>query len=352
MHIFTNIFSFIKRHKIISIICTIVIAILIFIFRPKPAPLIATQKIARENLTQVVSVSGAVAAKSSANLSFPIGGTISWVGVKQGDTVVAGQTVATLDSRTALKNLQSSLIAYSIARNTFDQTAQNNGGINQQAALNAASNDTIKRILLNNQNNLDQAVNSVELSDLARQQSMLNTPISGIVSTANVTSSGTTAIPGATLFTIVDPTSVVFNMDVDEADIGKIGVGQKVSLTLDAYPNDTITLPVDNIDFVSHTTTNGGNAYTVAVKLGANANYRYRIGMNGNADITTAERFNVLTVPLASIVNNNQVYVKTSKGFALKTISLGLQSDTQAEVTAGLSAGDTIALDPVQVTKK
>lgn len=335
-------------HKVISFIAVVFIVIAFFVFRPKPAPPIATQKIQKGDIVQTVSVSGAVAAKNVANLTFPIGGTISWIGVKVNDTVSAGQTIATLDQRTVLKNLQQALITYSEQRNTFDQTLFNNGNA---AGPQDAVNDTIKRVLQNNQFDLDKSVNSVELQDLARQQSILTTPISGIVTKEDTTVAGTTAVLGTTTFTITDPTSLVFSMDVDEADIGKIHPGQKVSLTLDAYPNDTFSLPVDTIDFVSHATTNGGNAYTVDVKLNNSASSTYRVGMNGNADITTNEKHNVLTIPLASLVNTNQVYVKTTKGFVLRSISLGLQSDTQAEVTSGLAVGDAIALDPTQIKK-
>lgn len=349
MHLFKRLFSYIKHHKRLMLIVLFCLLVIGFIFRPKPAPPIATQEVKLGTITQTVSVSGAVAAKKIAALTFPIGGTISWVGVKTGDTVTAGQTIATLDVRTALKNLQQSLIAYSIARNTFDQTIDNNGGTKNPSS---AVNDAEKRILQNNQYNLDQAVNSVELQDLARQQSILSTPIAGIVTRADATVPGVTAIAGSTTFTIVDPTSIVFNMDVDEADIGKVIPGQIVRLTLDAYPNEILTVSVDSIDFVSHTTTNGGNAYTVMVKLTDTADNKYRVGMNGSADIITNQKHNVLTIPLASLINDNEVYVKTAKGFVVKKLILGLQSDTDTEVVSGLSAGDAIATQPTQITKK
>lgn len=346
MNVFKRVFSFVRSHKIISIISVVILLILVFILRPKPAPVIATQKVEPGTITQTVSVSGTVGAKSIANLSFAVGGTISWIGVKTGDTVVQGQTIATLDERTALKNLQQSLLAYSIQRNAFDQTVQTNGTNNPNQAINNAE----KYIIQNNQYNLDQAVNSVELQDLARQQSILSTPIAGIVTRTDATTPGITASP-TVVFTVIDPSSTVFNMDVDEADVGKVEIGQMATVTLDAYPNDTLTLPVTSIDFVSHTTSNGGNAYTVAVKLSNNTNYKYRVGMNGNADITTAEKKNVLTIPLSALINDNQVYVKSGKSFVKKTVVLGLQSDTDTEVISGLSAGESIAIDPTQVKK-
>lgn len=342
--------SFLWSHKILTAIAIVILLVIGLILRPKHPAVVATQKIEPTDVVQTVSVSGTVAAKSMANLTFPVGGTINWVGVKTGDTVTAYQTIATLDQRTVLKNLQQSLLAYSIARNTFDQTAENNGSANQQQALSNAPSDAVKRVLQDNQYNLDTAVNSVELQNLAAQQSILTTPIAGVVTRADATNPGVTAGP-TVVFTVVDPNSVVFNMDVDEADVSKVQLGQTADITLDAYPNDTLHLPVKSIDFVSHTTTNGGNAFTVTVTLDNTSSYKYRVGMTGDADITTAKRSHVLAVPLSSLVNNNQVYVMQGKKFVKKTVTLGLQSDTEAEVTSGLNAGDAVVIDPTQVPK-
>ena len=347
MNLIKRVFSFISSHKLISLGIFILVLVIGFFLRPKATPQIATQKVEPQNITQTVSVSGNVAAKNTAVLSFPIGGTISWIGPKVGDTVTKWQTIATLDQSTALKNLQQALIAYNQQRITFDQTVASNNGIQNP---NDALNQNMKWILENNQYDLNKAVNSVELQNLAIQQSVLATPIAGIVTNETTQVAGTAATP-TTTFTVIDPNSVVFSMDVDEADIGKIRLGQEVHVTLDAYSDETLTLPIEYIDFVSHTTSSGGNAYSVQVKLPENSDYKYRVGMNGNADIITATRDNVLTIPLASLTGNNEVYVKVGNKFVKKALTLGLQSDTDAQVLSGLKAGDIIALDPTQISK-
>ena len=361
--------KWIRTHKKITIPLFIVLIILVLIFRPRPPKPIATTSVHPTTVTQVVSVSGTVAAKKSINLTFPIGGTIAWIGVQKGDTVTAGQTIATLDQRTVLKNLQTALNNYRSTRDTFDQTIQNSQNQDvllneQQKSLTTAGsgigqygtdasstnyiNDAIKRILDQNQASLDNAVINVELQDLARQQAVLSTPISGLVTRADAQNAGVTAT-AATVFTITDPTSIVFDMDVDEADVSKIDTSQTAKIVLDAYPNATLSLPVTSIDFVSHTTSSGGSAYTVEAKIPNNTNYRYRVGMNGNADIVTAQRTHVLSVPLSAITDDNAVYVQKGKKFVKTKITVGLQSDTDAEVTAGLQSGDVVALDPNSV---
>jgi RND family efflux transporter MFP subunit len=342
-----SIFSFAKRHKIWSVILLLVLMIGVFFLRPKPPKEPSIQRVLRGELVQSISITGTIASEKSVDLAFQTGGTLSWLGVKKGDMVTQNQTIATLDQRTTLKNLKTALLNYSIQRNTFEQTNQN-----QQAATPTdALNITMRRILENNQYNLDLAVNSVELQDLARQQSILTTPVSGIVTRADVKTSGVNITP-ATVFTVVDPQSLSFRMEVDEADISKVKLGQKVEINLDSYPNNTFTLQVDQIDFVTHTTSTGGNAFDVKAHILSNENYRYRVGMNGNATIITNKLNNVIQVPLSSLIEDNKVFVKTGKAYEKRTLKLGAQNDTDSEVVSGLSEGDLLVLNPSLVPTK
>lgn len=338
-----NFFSFYWRKKWLTIPATIVFFIILFIIWPKPSKPIPEVTVGYSDLTVSLSVTGTAVAKSQANLTFPIGGTINWIGVKKGDFVQKFQTIATLDQRTVLKNLQTALLTYGDQRNTFDQTIESN--------QNSPLTSPLQRVLASNQNDLNKAVVSVELQDLARQQSILFTPIAGIVTRMDTQVPNTTATLGTTTFTVTDPNSMVFDADVDQADIGKVQTGLPVQITFDAYPSDTLTESVSNIDFVSHTTGSNGTAYTVETTLPDNSSYRYRVGMSANAEIILDKQSHVLTIPLSSLVDNSYVYIKQGSTYKKQKVTLGLENDTDAQVTSGLSQGDIIAADPTQVPK-
>ena len=335
--------GFVFRHKIITIVIFVVVLGVVMIFRPKPPVPVPTATVLKTDLTQSISSTGSVDSATTVELSFITGGKLVYLGAKKGDQVSAFQTIATLDQRSLLKNLQSALVDYSKQRNTFDQTKQDD--------KNLPITDDLKRILEDNQYDLDKAVISVELQDLAKQQAVLTTPISGIVIGEDVGAAGVTVGP-TTKFTIADPNNLVFKVDVDEADIGKVRVGQPMSIVLDAFPDKTFHFSVDHIDFASHTTSTGGTAYTVQSTFPVNPTLLYRMGMQGDAEIVTNKRSNVLTIPLASIVQDHYVYVKTPKGFVKKSITLGITSDINAEVVSGLHAGDKIALQPTDAAKQ
>jgi len=343
-----RIVSFVKKHKIITGIFLVVIAATIFFLRPKEPTPIETQTVSRDEIVQTLSITGSVDADNSVNLSFQIAGQLNWLGVKEGDAVNAYQAIASLDQKTALKTLQDDLLDYSLQRNSFDQTQANNQNRKPYQAL----NDDMKRILENNQYNLDKAIVSVEIQDLVRQKSILITPIAGIVTNMSVKHAGVN-ITTATNFTITNPDSLNFTMEIDEADIGKIKEGQAVDVVLDSYLNDSLNLIIDRIDFVSHKTSTGGDAFNVRAKIDQNNHsYKFRVGMNGNAQIILSKKENVITIPLSSIYNDNKVYIKTNKDFEEKKIELGEQNDTSVEVLSGLSIGDKVVLDPTQVPQK
>lgn len=343
----TRFLKFIRRHKIISAVIFVIILGLLFILRPKQPPKVETVTVQRGDITQSISSTGSIDSLNSVNLSFQMGGKLVYLGAKAGDTVSAGETIATLDQRQMQDNLTNALRDYSKQRNTFDQTVQDNGGRTPEGAL----NDDMKRILENNQYDLDKAVISVDLQNLAKEQSVLTTPIAGIVTRADVQTTGVNVTP-ATVFTVSDPNSLVFKVDVDEADVGTVKLGQEMKVNLDAYPDKTFTLTVNHIDFASHTTSTGGTAYTVQADFPASTDLAYRLGMQGDVDIITNQKKDVLTVPLASIIQDHYVYVKTQKGFVKRSITTGVSSDTETEVTSGLTAGEKVALDPTAASKQ
>ncbi len=345
MNVIKKTFGFIKKRKkwVISII--IVLAILAFIFRPKPPVPPETTTVKQTNLVQTVSVSGTTDAATSVNLTFPVSGKIVYIGAKEGDSVKKYQTIAALDQRTLVANIQNAVKSQQNSQIQFDIVNDFNGDRPlYDTGLNAAALRQLQTAL----NTLDQTQIAVTIQKLAQEQAILYSPIDGILTHADIQVPGVVATTQTT-YTVADPTSMIFKMDVDEADIAKVKVGQLVKIVLDAYPNDTITSPVDKIDFASHETTNGGNAYTVQVKLASDSAHTYRIGINGNADITTAEKDNVLTIPISCIEDDNIIYVQVPKGYEKRHVVLGLENDISVEVISGLKEGDKVVLDPTKV---
>jgi RND family efflux transporter MFP subunit len=336
-----------KNHKKRTLLIGIPLIILIIVFWPRPPKPIETQPVKKTDVTSSISATGSVHSLSAVDLVFSSGGKLTQLNVKKGDRVKAGQVIATLDQRSVQKNLEDKLRDYSKQRNSFDETQENNQNRPPEEALNT----DMKRILQNNQYDLEKAVISVELQDLARQQAVLTTPIDGIVTRADVTTAGVNVGP-TTTFSVAKPEDLVFRIDIDEADIGRIQTGQNAKVILDAFPDKSINLRIETIDFAAHTTTVGGNAYTVEATMPQNNNLQYRIGMSGDAEIIIERKSNVLVVSLASLTDDSSVYVKSKDLFEKRKVKTGIQSDTEIEIISGLQVGEEVALTPDEAAKR
>ena len=325
-------------HKKISAVVLVVLIIVGVILFPKGGKPILTETAKIQDVVKTVSVTGSVDAQTTVNLTFQTPETLSYVGIKLGDTVKKGQLIVSLDQtqlQATFRQAQQDFVAAKAASQQYYDNNTSGTESDAQKVQRTAIDDA--------QNKAYDQMLKVE-HDIAN--SSLYAPIAGIVTRMDAQTAGVNITP-ATVFAITDPNSLDFKMEVDEADIGQVNIGQAANISLDSFPNDNLKLTVDKIDFVSHTTTSGGNAFYVKANLPQNNNYR--VGMNGNADIIVDAKYHVLAIQSTDIFDNNYVYVKTAEGFAKRKLSLGLQNDTQAQVLSGLSEGDTVAIDPTSV---
>lgn len=232
---------------------------------------------------ETLSASGTIQTSKEVTLTFPTSGLMTWLGVSEGDMVRKWQAIASLDTYALERQLKDSLIAYAKERNDFDESKTvTYRGMRPQDAL----TDTVKRILENNQYDLDDAVNDVELKNKAVQLATLVSPIDGIVTSVTPSVAGVNVTPVSASITIADPNSMQFVAEVDEFDISSVRVGQAAKITLDAFEDTPIDATVERIAFTATQTSGGGTAYNVYLTLPANTNQLYKIGMNGDVEFS------------------------------------------------------------------
>lgn len=242
---------------------------------PTPSPV---SMVTQEN---ILTASGTIQAHEMANLTFPTSGLLSWVGVKEGDQVKKWQGVASLDKRELQKKLSRYLNLYLTNRWDFEQLQDDYKDEKERSLI----TDTIQRILDKAQFSLNNAVIDVELQDLTLKLATISTPIEGIVTRVDTPNPGVNVTPVTATFTVVNPSSVFFGANVDEADIGKVKIGQEVKISLDAYSDEEFKGRVEKIAFVSTTTAGGGTAFKVEISLPTNPDLKFKVGMNGDANI-------------------------------------------------------------------
>jgi RND family efflux transporter MFP subunit len=304
-----------------------------------------TEEVKREDLVRSVSVSGEIQAEKQVVLKFQTSGLLTWVGVKKGDQVKKWQAIASLDKKEIEKTLKKKLLAYMNERWDFEQSREDYGvegiPIEQKGTLTEAE----RRILEKTQFDLDSTVLDVEIQDLARQYATLVSPIAGIVTNLDVPVAGVNITPATATFTIADPSEMKFIANIDESDIGQITIGQAAIIALDAYSEEEFKGTVKTISFSSLTTKGGGTAFPSDISLPNNQLEKFKVGMNGDAEIILARAEEVLTVPLEAVFEkNSQSYVKIIDGRNVKEIPVetGLESETKMEIRSGLNEGQLV----------
>lgn len=146
-----------------------------------------------------------------------------------------------------------------------------------------------------------------------------------------------------TAFTLGTGGAVKMSVDVDELDIGKVRLGQRAEVTLDAFAGETFSGTVTRI---SHLGKASGSITVYATELLLNADSRLMDGMNGTSVIQSDSVQDALVIPLGAIHEDETgvyVYRLNAAGEQHAVyITTGLSDGTNAEVTGGLNEDDRI----------
>ena len=155
---------------------------------------------------------------------------------------------------------------------------------------------------------------------------------------------------------IYDMSALTFDISVNELDINKIQVGQKVEITADAVEGETFTGVVDKVN-INGTTTNGSTNYPVTVLVDGTPE-ELKPGMNVSAKIIVEDAGSVLCVPVEAVsrgadgtslvkvagegaLDENGNLVDSSK-LEDRVVTLGRSDDTYIEILSGLEDGETV----------
>jgi HlyD family secretion protein len=273
--------------------------------RAEPPPTYTTVPLARGELTQGVTATGALQPVVSVDVGSQISGIIDKIMVDYNSVVKEGEVVAHIDSATYESRLHSA-----------EADLANSKASQRLAQLNADRTRTLRENGLVPQSDLDQALAqlaqadaqvqirnaSVENARIDLSRCTIYSPIDGIVLSRQVDVGKTVAASFNTpvLFTIAnDLTKMQIVGAVAEADIGNVNPGQVVNFTVDAFPNrqfhGRVTLIRNSPQTVQNVVT-----YETIIEV-RNDDQKLRPGMTANVSIVIAERRDALKIPNAAL---------------------------------------------------
>jgi len=342
-----NIYQIIKKNKWKIIILVVALSILISrnLFASDSDELV-TQKVVRQNLVSTISASGFIKGKNQATLHFQTPGKIAWVGVSQGDEVKKWQSLAKLDTVQLNANVQIAKSNLRAAEASLDRIYDNVKGHDSDESFSQKEVRTAAEVTKDN------AYNSVLSAQNALSNATLTAPFDGIV--VSISDNFT---PGANVtltdsIMVADVSEFKFTAQVDEVDFGKIKLGQKVEISLDALADETFEGTVSYISKAGVKTATGGVVVPVEIQFDSNG-HDMAVGLGGDVEFILDQRENVLVVPGNYVKQEDGtgfVYVLEDGHKVEREVSIGLTTLTEVEITKGLEEGQVIVLP--DMTKK
>lgn len=220
--------------------------------------------------------------------------------------------------------------------------------------------DNAENAYLKAESNRRQAALTLQRAEINLGYTQIYSPISGVVLSRAV-DEGQTVASGystPTLFTIAaDLGEMQLVANIDEADIGSVAEGQRVSFTVDAYIDTKFEGTVKQVRLQSASTS---NVVTYEVVIDApNPDLKLKPGMTADATIYTLEKENVFAVPARALrfvpadlddkrkeeLPETHVFVRKADGtLEPREVTAGISNGAQTEIVAGLAEGDEVVV--------
>ncbi|MFA6017251.1 MAG: efflux RND transporter periplasmic adaptor subunit [Patescibacteria group bacterium] len=326
----------------------IIILVAGFIFYKNSSAATAKNKvdsytIKKEDLKEVLTLSGEIDAEEKVTLKFQTSGRLTWVGVKEGDYVKKYQTLASLDQRDIQNRLTKYLNTFAVSRNDFEQTIDDNW--NLQYDLSESIRKEAERVLKNNQFSLENAVLDVEYQHLSLEYANLWTPIDGIVTHISSPFAGVNITPAGADFEVVNPKTLYFSVTAEQGDVINLKEGDVGDISFDAYPDQKFRATINYISF-SPKTGETGTVYELRLKLDNQAEkLPLKLAMTGDVDFLIKQEKNVLSAPSSFIKKDSKgdyVYIGSPDKKVKKYVDISTEIDGKYIITNGLQEKDVI----------
>ena len=327
------------------------------------------EKVALKTLQNSVTATGTIEAVTSVTVGTQVSGIVNKLYVDYNSQVKKGQVIAELDKTNLLSELNTAKANLASAQSSLNYQAANMERYKTLYKKGLVSADEYENALLTYRQAKEQVASSKENVQRAQTNlgyATITSPIDGTVISKSVEEGQTVAASFNTpeLFTIAkDLTNMQVVANVDEADIGGVKEGNRVTFTVDAYPDDTFEGTVKQVRLEA-TTTNNVVTYEVVISA-PNADLKLKPGLTANVTIYTQERSGVLAVAnkalrftptketvgkdmkIVDCKGKNKVWTLNGNTLTAHPVTIGQSDGINTEITKGLKQGDKIVTEIV-----
>ena len=326
-----------------------------------------TAKVDKGNIHTTITATGTIEPVTSVTVGTQVSGIVSKLYVDYNSVVKKGQVIAELDKTNLISELTAQRANLSSAQSSlnYQQANYNRYKTLYDKGL-VSANEYENALLQYNQakEQVNTARESVQRAQTNLGYATITSPIDGVVLSKAVEEGQTVAASFNTpeLFTIAqDLTDMRVIADIDEADIGGVKEGQRVTFTVDAFPEDQFE---GSVTQVRQQATTESNVVTYEVVISArNNDLKLKPGLTANVTIYILEKNDVLAVPSKAlrfmpneaILKEGQViedveaprklWTLEGNKFKAHTVETGITNGMMTEITGGISAGTEVLVD-------
>lgn len=327
----------------------------------------STAKVSKQNISTSITATGTIEPVTKVEVGTQVSGIIDKIYVDYNSVVKKGQVIAELDKTNLVSELNSaqSNLANAQSNLTYQKANYSRYKNLYEKGLIAANDFENARL------SYEQAQQQVKIQQQSVEKARTNlgyatitSPIDGVILSKEVEEGQTvaSAMTTPTLFNIAqDLTDMRVIADIDEADIGGVVEGQRVTFTVDAFPDDVFD---GSVTQVRQEATTESNVVTYEVVISApNDDLKLKPGLTANVTIYTLEKNNVLTVPakalrftpndaimtdgesIEDVKAKNKVWTREGNVFKAHAVEIGTTNGTLTEIVSGIKEGTEVLTD-------
>ena len=360
-----------KNKKLWIILGVAVVAIVAYLLlsggKKKQTVSFATAKVERTNIQNTITATGTIEPVTSVTVGTQVSGIVSRLYVDYNSVVKKGQVIAELDMTNRISELNAQRANLTSAQSALNYQQSNYNRYKTLYDKGLVSADEFESARLQYQQASQQVASARESVQRAQTNlgyATITSPIDGVVLNKAVEEGQTVAASFNTpeLFTIAqDLTDMRVIADIDEADIGGVREGQRVSFTVDAFPDDQFE---GHVTQVRQQATTESNVVTYEVVISApNVDLKLKPGLTANVTIFTLEKNGVLCVPakalrfmpVEALLEKEQtiddcqaaakVWTREGNVFKAHAVETGTTNGLLTEIVSGVSEGTEVLTD-------
>lgn len=354
----------------IAVVCIAILAIVIFLLsggKKKEEVTFETAKIEKGNIQTTITATGTIEPVTSVTVGTQVSGIVSRLYVDYNSVVKKGQVIAELDKTNLTSELNTAKANLASAQSTLNYEQANYNRyqtLYDKGLVSANDYESAQLSYRKARESVATARESVAKATTNLGYATITSPIDGVVLSKSVEEGQTVASSFNTpeLFVIAkDLTDMRVIADIDEADIGGVKEGQRVSFTVDAFPDDKFEGQVTQVRQEATTTS---NVVTYEVVISApNSDLKLKPGLTANVTIYTLEKNDVLTVPSKALrftpnealLKNDQkiedcpaehkLWTLKDNTFKAHAVETGTTNGVMTEIVSGIPEGTEVLSD-------